>query len=102
MPFTVTFNGVARKQFLDAALYYHEITPNLGARFEEQVDAALVRLSHNPYLHATRYRDIRFSILKRFPFKLFYHVKRDQIEVLALLHHSRDERPFFSEPGNFA
>ena len=54
------------------------------------MDATLARIGENPDLYAEVDPDIRRAVLPRFPYSIFYRVRADVIEILAILHHRRD------------
>ncbi len=42
------------------------------------------------------YKDARCALLRRFPYAIYYRVKRDRIVVIAVFHSSRDPREWQS------
>ena len=45
-----------------------------------------------PEMYAAAFRGVRPAKLRRFPYVVYYRVLADRIEVLAVLHGSRDPR----------
>lgn len=45
-----------------------------------------------PELYAPTFQSVRPAKLRRFPYVVYYRVLPDRIEVLAILHGSRDPR----------
>ena len=45
-----------------------------------------------PQMYAVVLRDVRRGKLRRFPYLIYYRVLPDRIEVIALLHASRDPK----------
>jgi toxin ParE1/3/4 len=62
----------------------------LGDEFAAEASAVFERLSSMPELHAIRWQDVRTCRTRRFPYIIFYRVLADSVEVLAVLHGSRD------------
>jgi plasmid stabilization system protein ParE len=72
--------------------HYESLSPGLGQAFLDQVRDKLEHLSQMPTVHAIVWRNVCATILHRFPYVLYYRVLESSIEVLAIIHGSRDER----------
>lgn len=90
----VSFNAVAREQFLQIGLWYASISTQLATRFSADVERVLNLIQTYPEMYALIYRDLRRGALKSFPYHLYYRTNSDLIEVVAILHHSRDQGEF--------
>ena len=64
--------------------------PGSAANFLARLRELLGRLEQMPELYATIWNQVRATRLARFPFVLYYHVLPDHIEVIAVMHGSRD------------
>ncbi len=62
------------------------------ASFEEEVAAAFGRISGGPDVYQIVEATIRRAPLRKFPFSIFYRTLPQWIEVIAVLHQSRDPR----------
>ena len=51
-------------------------------------------LPQNPFLCTLRYKDVRFCVVKNFPFMIRYTVDElnKLIEIFAIIHTSRDQK----------
>ena len=80
---------------LDSALdYTAEQYPNLVGPLEVRIRAVLARIGRWPESARTvnDQPDIRVVPLLRFPYRIFYRVANERVEILHLHHASRDDR----------
>lgn len=78
------FHPAAEAELLEQALYYEQRSPGLGARFVDQVEAAvqlavLMPSAGSPYLHGTRR-----VFPKDFPHSVVYRQQAEAIVILAV------------------
>ena len=90
MSLPIVLRAEAQTDLLEARGWYEQQRPGLGDAFVEAVDQILTRIQEMPELHAVVLRDVRRGKLRRFPYVAYYRVLADRIEVLAVLHGSRD------------
>lgn len=67
------------------------IRPGLGKRFLARLREVLDRIECMPEMYATVWQDVRAVKLRKFRYVVYYVVLTDHVEVLAVLHGSRDE-----------
>ena len=80
----------ARRDFDHAVDWYiAEAGQPAAARFVEEVEHLRPLIPGNPRIGAPGRSDTRRFGFKRFPYTLFYRVRGDVLEVLALAHHGR-------------
>ena len=92
MSFRVHYEPEAELDILDAMHWYGEQHAGLeGDLLEAILDAEDV-IQANPFLHAVKYRDIRWVHVKRFPYALHYFVDQDIVRVIGCIHFSRDPK----------
>jgi plasmid stabilization system protein ParE len=70
--------------------WYEQQHAGLGQDFLDRVAEVLSRLGAMPELYPVVWQDVRSGRLRRFPFVVYYRVLADRVEVLAVLHGSRD------------
>ncbi len=83
---------------IDAALVYYlnEAGPEIAADFVAQLEKLIASISIQPKLGSQRYAQVvmisgmRYREIKRFPYLVFYVEKENRIEVVRVLHSSRD------------
>jgi toxin ParE1/3/4 len=80
----------AEEDLVDARDWYERQQPGLGSRFIHHVSAALDRIQDRPEMYSVTWEDVRSCRLRRFPFLVYYRILADRIEVLAVLHGSRE------------
>jgi plasmid stabilization system protein ParE len=90
MNFPVVVRPEAEQDLLAARDWYDQQRVGLGDEFSTQVSAILDRLSAMPELFAVRWHDVRSCRLRQFPYIVYYRALSDRVEVLAVLHVSRD------------
>ena len=75
-----------------AGRWYLDEAPHLLFSFEEEVDAVFARIAEGPELYQTVGSAVRRALVRKFPFSVSYRVLPQWIEVVAVLHQSRDPR----------
>ena len=68
------------------------LTPHVLASFEEEIAKAFSLISRRPELYQTVESTVRRASARKFPFSVFYRILPDWIEVIAVVHQSRDPR----------
>ena len=74
----------------DAAADWYQEQAGLGAKFTACAREALNQIGQMPELHAILHRDIRRSKVQKFPYNVYFRVRADRVEVIAVLHSRRD------------
>jgi plasmid stabilization system protein ParE len=90
MSLPVVLTPEAQAEFDDAFDWYENQRPGLGTVFAERVQDALDRISANPQLHATVFKDIRKAVVQRFPYSVYYRAETSRVLVIAVFHGRRD------------
>lgn len=90
MSLPVILRPEAEDDVISAHDWYEQRKDGLGQAFLARLSTVLDRIGASPALHAIVWEDVRSSRLRQFPFIVYYRVLADQIEVLAVLHGSRD------------
>lgn len=86
----VFFHPTAELEMIDAAAWYETQQENLGKRFLTSVQDAINRLKLQPNLYSLVESDVRRCLTKTFPFGVLFRIKRDRIEIIAVMHLHRD------------
>ena len=92
MSLPVVLRPEAQDDLLLARDWYERQSAGLGDTFTAAVELLLARISGMPELYAVTFRRVRPAKVRRFPYVVYYRVLIDRIEVLAILHGSRDAR----------
>lgn len=80
----------AESEMADAAAWYEERRPGLGAEFRLSVEAGFAAIKRNPMAFPVVYNSVRRALIRRFPYKILYVFDDARIEVLAVFHTKRD------------
>ena len=93
MTLPVIFHELAENELNEAAAYYAQARPGLGEAFLAEVQGAVDALAASPLAGQSVEGDVRWWLVRRFPYSVFYRVRVDHIRVLAIGHQKR--RPFY-------
>jgi plasmid stabilization system protein ParE len=86
----IRFTPDADAELAEARQWYAHQREDLDLEFMDSVDEALTRVVRNPSLYPIVYRNLRCAVVRRFPFAVFYEVREDEIQVVAVFHSRRD------------
>ncbi len=92
MNLAAAFRPEAEADVLETRDWYERQQYGLGDAFRDSLDQIVVRIETMPQMYAVVFRDVRRGKLRRFPYVIYYRVLSDRIEVIAVLHGSRDPR----------
>jgi hypothetical protein len=67
------------------------IRPGLGRRFLTRLREMLEKIEWMPEMFGVVWQDVRAVKLRKFRYVVYYVVLQERVEVLAVLHGSRDE-----------
>jgi len=90
MNLPVILRPEAEQDLVSAQAWYEQQRSDLGTEFLARVSEALDQIAARPETHGIVWLDVRFCRLRRFPYVIYYRVLAERIEVLAVLHGSRD------------
>lgn len=70
--------------------WYEKQREGLGNDFLDEIENTLTSIESSPELYPKVHRDIRRALTGRFPYGIFYMLERELIDVIAILHTSRN------------
>lgn len=78
----------------EAAEWYEDQEPGMGADFARTILQAIDSLPTNPLIHRVRdrRRNVRWLLPHRFPYRIVYQMQDELITVFAVLHAARLDR----------
>jgi plasmid stabilization system protein ParE len=76
--------------------WYEQQKPGLGTTFVAAIDSCFRRIQAMPGIYAVVARGVRLARIQRFPYVVLYRLTDDTIEVLAVMHTSRDPQTWQS------
>ncbi len=85
----VKFLQEAEEEFEMPASYYQEQSSGLGLEFISEVQRTCRLISASPNASTKIHNDIRWKLVRRFPFAVIYKVKLDSILIIAVAHQRR-------------
>jgi plasmid stabilization system protein ParE len=88
----------AETDLTEAYDWYESQLAGLGAEFLLVVEASLAAIQRNPKQYQVLHRGIRRALTRRFPFGIFYLIRRNMVIVLAVLHAKRDPQLWQQRP----
>ena len=88
----VVLRPEAQADLLQARDWYEQEGLELAEAFLDSFDAMIARIEAMPELYAVALKNVRRGKLRRFPYVAYYRVLSDRIEVIGVLHGSRDPR----------
>jgi len=71
--------------------WYYRIDPNLAFRFDRETRTTLRRIGQFPYSFRILNGVVRRAPLKRFPYAIYYSLRRYKVLVTAVLHERRSD-----------
>jgi mRNA-degrading endonuclease RelE of RelBE toxin-antitoxin system len=77
---------IARLEFENAQEFYELEQSGLGARFENEIRQALLRIQQYPKVWSAKRKEIRRYFIHKFPYKIIYSIQKEIIVVLAFAH----------------
>lgn len=90
MSLSIVWRPEAEVDLLTVHGWYEWQRSGLGEEFADAVETILGRIETMPELYAIALENVRRGKLRKFPYLIYYRVLSNQIEVLAVLHSSRD------------
>lgn len=86
----IRFRKEAADELASAVGYYNNERPGLGYEFAIEVRNTLKRIKIFPEAWPFLTPNIRRCIVKRFPFAVLYHIDKEYLLVIAVMHLKRE------------
>jgi plasmid stabilization system protein ParE len=80
----------AELDIAEAYIWYEGRRAGLGEEFLTSVDACFERIRRRPEMYPVVHEDYRRSLIRRFPYAVFYEQSETTIMIYAVFHTSRD------------
>ncbi len=84
--------AAAKRDVFKARAWYLEEAPAVADEFRDDLRTLMVRIEEIPTLYPVVHREVRRGNLARFPYAVFYRVRLEEIQVIAVMHQARDPR----------
>jgi plasmid stabilization system protein ParE len=92
MTFPVVVRPEAHRDIVAARDWYDRQRPGLGDEFVAAADEFIGQIQLQPELYAAVLKGVRRGKLRRFPYVVYYRLLNDRVEILGVIHGSRDPR----------
>jgi plasmid stabilization system protein ParE len=86
MKYNVILSPDAKEDIRAATWWYSNIDPQLGFRFETEVDHIFYRISQTPYQFPITHQSTRKALLKRFHYAVYFNFNSKDNLVIAVVH----------------
>jgi plasmid stabilization system protein ParE len=92
MAYKVKLLPIVHSDLREAKKWYQDKNEILAQEFKEEVDIEVEYIGEYPHHFQRRYKELRQSLLHRFPYSIFYLIdeEKKRIIVFGLLHTSRN------------
>ena len=92
MSYSLVFSPETQEDIIESITWYNQERENLGFEFYGHVNEKLSLLGKNPLHYSIRFKNIRTTHIRRFPYLIYFKIdtKATSIIVLGVLHTSRD------------
>lgn len=90
----LTLRPRAERDLDEAYAWYEERSPGMAEVFLRSAEACFARIERHPKLYPIADGRVRRGRLHRFPYSVYYLIREDRIDVLAVYHARRRPRAF--------
>ncbi|QSV56072.1 MAG: type II toxin-antitoxin system RelE/ParE family toxin [Dolichospermum sp. UKL201] len=92
MNYVLVLRPEVREELDDAYNWYQSQQTGLGDEFLDCVDNMLNRICQMPESYAIVYLDVRRTVVRRFPYAIYYRIVSSRVIVTAIFHSRRDPK----------
>ena len=90
--YKLVISNVAALDLKNAAEWYSEQKSGLEEDFLDEIEKSIMRIQSNPQQFPFVRKQIRMSIVKRFPYGIYFFETFGVINVIAVFHFSRNPK----------
>lgn len=92
MSYKIKLLPVVHADLRKAKKWYNDKSEILGKEFKSEVDKEIAYIGENPEHYQRKYKELRQSLVTRFPYAIFYLVEEEQkrIVIFGVLHTRRN------------
>jgi hypothetical protein len=87
--YKIFLHPLALDEIIESKNFYDSKVEGLGTQLLEEMDRAFKLIEEDPASWLSYDNNLYRFILKRFPFSVIYRIRKDKIEIIALMHHHR-------------
>jgi plasmid stabilization system protein ParE len=91
MVYSLSYFKDALQDVKEAKRWYKNQKPGIEIRFSEAIKVSIYKLQKNPFAYAIRYKNVRISHPKSFPYGIHFCIDdiKLQIVIIAIVHNKR-------------
>ena len=89
-PYRIVTSFVADRDIEAAIVWYERERPGLGLEFAAELRSAYDRVINSPFGYQVLGLGVRRALVRRFPYVVYFVIEGNVVEVIAVLHTSRD------------
>jgi toxin ParE1/3/4 len=86
----IKLSAEAAEEMLDAAAWYDEQEPGVGADFISACEAAFDHIAKDPLRNIQVGKGFHRYVMQRFPFLIFYEMEGELLIISAVFHSARN------------
>ncbi|MFP9113104.1 type II toxin-antitoxin system RelE/ParE family toxin [Flavobacterium sp. RHBU_3] len=90
MPYKIQISVRAVADIREAENWYNEQLSGLGTRYKIAVKSQINDLRDDALLYPVKYDDVHYRKIKGFPYLLHYRIKQNVVDIIAVIHTSRN------------
>ena len=92
MSYKVKLLPIVFSDLRKAKKWYNEQQTYLGEEFKSEVNKEITYISEYPRHYQCKYKELRQSLIPRFPYAIYYLIeeKQKQVIIVGVLHTKRD------------
>lgn len=92
MAYKIRLLPEVRQDLQVAKKWYNGQKPDLGEEFKSEVNKEIDHIGEFPEHYQRKYKDLRQSLVNRFPYAIFYLIEEEKklVVIFGVLHTSRD------------
>ena len=82
--YKLSFTPAATGHVKEISLWYNKQLKGLGKRFKDNLKTELAEIKKNPFSRSYRYDEVRYAVVKKFPYAAHYTV--DEETGIIIIH----------------
>lgn len=90
MSLRVVFRRATQDELETAVAWYDEQRRGLGEEFLTELGDAIEKAANSPERYPVVFESVRRTVLRRFPYAIYYLQRQDMLVVLAVFHGRRN------------
>jgi plasmid stabilization system protein ParE len=97
--YSLAFSPEALSEIENIINYYKEINPAVAERFRNELFKIMSMLKKRPHSRGFRYADVRFAVIRKFPYAAHYTVDEDyqMVKIQAVLGFKQDNKKYWKK-----